>query len=58
MTTDARSWTGQLYNQEYCWNLRWNKDRKVVQVRAYLDGVIIENGLVHNEKLLKEGKIK
>ena len=49
---------GQPYNQEYCWVLRWNQDRKVVQVRAYLDGVIIQNGLEHNERLLKEGKIK
>jgi len=47
---------GQSYDQKYCWILRWNKEGKVVQVRAYLDGVIIQNGLEANEKLLKEEK--
>lgn len=50
--------TGQPYDQQYCWMVRWSAAGKIVQVRAYIDGLIVNTGLKEDEKLLREGKIQ
>ncbi|KAF2813439.1 uncharacterized protein BDZ99DRAFT_568642 [Mytilinidion resinicola] len=40
---------GRPYNQCYAWFLRFDRQGKVVQVKAYLDTALIDRGLAENE---------
>ncbi|KAF4618381.1 hypothetical protein G7Y89_g14921 [Cudoniella acicularis] len=48
MLADARCKNGLKYDQAYSWSTRW-KDDKIVEVRAYLDGVLLNRALEENE---------
>ncbi|KAI0968976.1 hypothetical protein F4678DRAFT_440556 [Xylaria arbuscula] len=49
MVADAHLKNGKPYNNIYSWSTRW-KDGKIVEVRAYLDGLILNRALEENEK--------
>ncbi|KAI9744331.1 MAG: hypothetical protein M1818_002483 [Claussenomyces sp. TS43310] len=48
MTADATCKNGLRYDNTYSWSTRW-KDGKIVQVRAYLDGILLDRALADNE---------
>ncbi|KAI1179134.1 hypothetical protein F4777DRAFT_575166 [Nemania sp. FL0916] len=48
MVADARQKNGKPYNNTYSWSTRW-KDGKIVEVRAYLDGLMLNRALEENE---------
>lgn len=40
---------GMIYDNTYSWSTRW-KEGKIVEVRAYLDGLLLNRALAENEK--------
>lgn len=38
---------GMLYEQKYSWSTRW-REGMIVEVRAYLDGGLLDQALVEN----------
>ncbi|KAI9879772.1 MAG: hypothetical protein M1830_007214 [Pleopsidium flavum] len=40
---------GLKFDNTYAWVTRWNKDGKIVQVRAYLDSALVKQALEENE---------
>ncbi|GAB0138205.1 hypothetical protein EsDP_00006446 [Epichloe bromicola] len=38
--------TGEPYNNEYLWLMRWNDDGKVVEIRSYFDTMLSEQVLL------------
>ncbi|KAI8631876.1 hypothetical protein F5Y19DRAFT_472760 [Xylariaceae sp. FL1651] len=49
MAANARLKNGKPYNNKYSWTTRW-KDGKIVEVRAYLDGLTLNQTLEENGK--------
>ncbi|KAI1483969.1 hypothetical protein F4774DRAFT_364149 [Daldinia eschscholtzii] len=48
MALDGICKNGLVYNNTYSWSTRW-QNGKIVQVRAYLDGLILNRALAENE---------
>lgn len=40
---------GLVFNNRYAWAMRWNTDRIIVEVRAYLDSDLIAKAITENE---------
>ncbi|KAI9688968.1 MAG: hypothetical protein M1822_000705 [Bathelium mastoideum] len=40
---------GLVYGNRYAWVHRWNEERKIVEVRAYLDSALVKQALEENE---------
>lgn len=40
---------GLKFDNTYAWVTRWNKDGKIVQVRAYLDSALVKQAIEENE---------
>ncbi len=40
---------GLKFDNTYAWVTRWNKDAKIVQVRAYLDSALVKQAIEENE---------
>ncbi|KAI0887454.1 uncharacterized protein GGS22DRAFT_198738 [Annulohypoxylon maeteangense] len=48
LTAEARCKNGLVYDQTYSWSTRW-KDGKIVEVRTYMDGLLLNKALAENE---------
>ncbi|KAI1335923.1 hypothetical protein F5Y15DRAFT_419380 [Xylariaceae sp. FL0016] len=48
MVAEARCKNGMKYDNTYSWSTRW-EDGKIVEVRAYLDGLLLNRALQENE---------
>ncbi|KAI8959775.1 hypothetical protein F5Y11DRAFT_289991 [Daldinia sp. FL1419] len=48
MAADGVCKNGLKYDNTYSWSTRW-QDGKIVQVRAYLDGLLLNRALAENE---------
>lgn len=46
---DAKCRNGKEYNMRYCWNVRFGKDDKIEQVRAFLDTDLLERAIKENQ---------
>ncbi|KAI1393534.1 uncharacterized protein F4822DRAFT_424003 [Hypoxylon trugodes] len=49
LAAEAKCKNVMLYNNTYSWSTRW-KDGKIVEVRACLDGLLLNRALAENEK--------
>jgi len=49
MASEAKCKNGMIYNNTYSWSTRW-EDGKIVEVRAYLDGLLLNRALAENDK--------
>ncbi|OAA43718.1 hypothetical protein NOR_04293 [Metarhizium rileyi] len=43
---EATRTTGEPYNNEYAWLMRWNQEGKVVEIRSYFDTMLSEKVLL------------
>ncbi|KAG5962433.1 hypothetical protein E4U58_003897 [Claviceps cyperi] len=43
---EATRTTGEAYNNEYLWIMRWNSEGKVVEIRSYFDTMLSEQVLL------------
>ncbi|KUI69007.1 hypothetical protein VM1G_04337 [Cytospora mali] len=48
MVAQSRCKNGMVYDNTYSWSTRWD-DGKIVEVRAYLDGLLLNKALSENE---------
>ncbi|XXG97288.1 hypothetical protein Hte_003584 [Hypoxylon texense] len=48
LAAEARCKNGMVYDNTYSWSTRW-KDDMIVEVRAYLDGLLLNRALSENE---------
>ncbi|KAG8411250.1 hypothetical protein J3459_016462 [Metarhizium acridum] len=46
---EATRTTGQPYDNEYAWLMRWNDEGKIVEVRSYFDTMLSEKVLLGQE---------
>ncbi|KAG5998458.1 hypothetical protein E4U54_002185 [Claviceps lovelessii] len=46
---EATRTTGEPYNNEYVWLMRWNGEGKVVEIRSYFDTMLSEQVLLGGE---------
>lgn len=46
---EATRTTGQPYNNEYAWLMRWNDEGKIVEIRSYWDTMLSEKVLLGQE---------
>jgi len=49
MASEGRCMNGLLYNNNYFWSTRW-KNGKIVEIRTYLDGLLLNRVLEENEE--------
>ncbi|KAI2466591.1 hypothetical protein F4781DRAFT_349824 [Annulohypoxylon bovei var. microspora] len=50
LSAEAKCKNGLVYDQTYSWSTRWN-DGKIVEVRTYMDGLLLNKALAENENL-------
>ncbi|KAG5983959.1 hypothetical protein E4U55_006569 [Claviceps digitariae] len=46
---EATRTTGEPYNNEYAWLMRWNEEGRVVEIRSYFDTMLSEQVLLGPE---------
>lgn len=46
---DAKCRNGMTYDMHYCWNVRFGKNDKIEQVRAFIDTGLLDKAIKENQ---------